>query len=75
MHAWLEHWETWETAAEDFVDLGDRVLVLSRSRGRSTSGLEVNEETAELHELRDERITRTLSFPTRAEALKLLGLA
>ena len=48
MDAWMESWERWETVAEEFVDLGDRVLVLSRCRGRSPSGLEVDVETAEL---------------------------
>jgi ketosteroid isomerase-like protein len=74
MRAWLEQWQTWTTTAEQFIDLGDRVLVLSRSRGISSSGLEVDVETAELHEFREGRIVRTVSYPTRAEALERVDL-
>ena len=74
LDTWMEGWEWWETTVEDFVDLGDRgVLVLSRSRGRSPSGLEVDVETAELQEMRDGRMVRTVSYPTRSEALALYG--
>ena len=76
LDTWMEAWDSWETTAEDFVDLGDRgVLVLSRSRGRSRSGLEVDVKTAEIHELRDGRMVRTVSYPTRSEALALYGLS
>ena len=47
----------------------------SRSHGRSPSGLEVDVKTAELQEMRDGRMVRTVSYPTRAEALALYGLA
>jgi ketosteroid isomerase-like protein len=66
--AWLENWEAWETEPEEFVDLGDRILVLSRSRGRSRDGLTVDVETAELHHLENGRVVRTVSYPSRTEA-------
>ena len=76
LDTWMEGWEWWETTVEDFVDLGDRgVLVLSRSRGRSPSGLEVDVKTAEMQEMRDGRMVRTVSYPTRSEALALYGLS
>jgi ketosteroid isomerase-like protein len=71
---WLEDWREWQTSAEQLLDLGDRVLVLSRSRGRTSSGPEIEVETAELHELEAGRVVRSVSFPSRAEALDLLQL-
>ena len=64
-------------AGECFApEYGDRgVLVLSRSRGRSPSGLEVDVKTAEFQEMRDGRMVRTVSYPTRSEALALYGLS
>jgi ketosteroid isomerase-like protein len=59
-----------------FVDLGDRVLVLSyaRTRGRG-SGVELREELAQLITIGDGRIVRAEDFRSHAEGREAAGLA
>ncbi len=66
-----EAWEESRLNPQEFVDAGDRVVVLQHElrRGRG-SGVEVESETAVLFEFRDGRVIRIQGFMDREEALK-----
>jgi hypothetical protein len=76
LNTWLESWESWETTAEDFVDLGIAASWSSADRVfAARAGWEVDVKTAEFQEMRDGRMVLTVSYPTRSEALALYGLS
>jgi uncharacterized protein len=69
-------WQEFTVDAERFVELGDRVLVLTRERGRGRiSGIEVQSQpTAHLWTLRDGRVVRFQVFWDREEGLRAAGV-
>ena len=72
---WDEDWEETELRPQEFIDVGDQVVLLQHElrRGRG-SGVEVESETAVLFDLRDGRVTRMQGFMDQAEALEAAGL-
>ena len=73
---WWEHeiqasWETFETHAEDFEDVGDRLLVFGHwvARGR-TSGVELRRRATWVVDVRDGKIARWQTYTDRDEALR-----
>jgi ketosteroid isomerase-like protein len=73
---WDAEWEELETVAEEYIDAGDKLVVIVRYRGRGRlSGVEVNDLQFEVHTLRDGRCIRKIEFPTRSQALAAVGLA
>ena len=73
---WWEHeidanWETFETYAEDFEDVGDCIVVFGRwvARGR-TSGVTLDRRATWVLEVRDGRIARWQTYTDRDEALR-----
>lgn len=69
-------WEEFTVRPERFVELGDRVLVLTREQGRGrASGIEVQSRpTAHLWTLRDGRVARFQVFWEREEGLDAAGV-
>jgi ketosteroid isomerase-like protein len=66
-----ETWEELQVVPEDFRDLGDRVLLLSRLQGRGRgSGAPVDTPMANLLDFRGARIWRSRVYFDRAEALR-----
>jgi ketosteroid isomerase-like protein len=56
---WMASWRDYRIEGERFVDLGDRLLVLSRHRARGAgSGIELDQETADFWWLREGRVVR-----------------
>lgn len=75
MREWLSDWETYVVEAERFIDLGERVLVLTVERGVSRAGgVPVEQRGAVLYTFRGEKILRTETFLDRATALAAVGL-
>jgi ketosteroid isomerase-like protein len=78
-----ETFETWDAEAwdetrltpQEFIDTGDRVVVLQHElrRGRG-SGVEVESETAVIFELRGGRVIRVQGFMDQGDALEAAGL-
>jgi uncharacterized protein len=70
-----EAWDERRLEAEEFLDAGDRVVVLVREfrRGRG-SGIELETNTAVVFEVRDGRVVRIQGYMDRAEALEAAGL-
>ena len=70
LQAWLSPWERWSCEAEDYLERGDSVVVLTRYRGRGTgSGVEVDVEGAHVWKLRDGKAVRLEVFADRERAL------
>jgi uncharacterized protein len=70
-----EAWQERRLEAEEFIDAGDRVVVLLHEfrRGKG-SGVETETDTAVVYELRDGRVVRIQGYMDRAKALEAAGL-
>ena len=56
---WMASWRDYRIEAEKIVDLGDRIVVLSRHRAQGAgSGIELDQETADFWWFRDGRAVR-----------------
>lgn len=72
---WADQWDEWTVEVEMIIDAGsERVVVLTRERGRSKTGLNIDEHHAELFDLRDHKIVRQEGFSNPSEALEAAGL-
>jgi ketosteroid isomerase-like protein len=68
-------WEEFITIAEDYRDVGGRVLLLGRLEGRGlASGVPVSAPLDILYDLRDGKVSRMHSFLDHDEALQAAGL-
>jgi ketosteroid isomerase-like protein len=72
-----EVWEEFRFEPDEFLDAGDRVLVIGRWVGQGRgSGVEVVQPIAHIFTLRDGRIVRSeLGYSDRGTALKAAGLS
>ena len=71
-----EIWEELESIAEEFRELGDRVLVLGRLSGRGkVSGAPHDQPYAGIYDFRGDRICRYRAYFDRAEGLRVAGLS
>ena len=71
-----ENWEELQALPEEFRDLGDRVLVLGRLKGRGKgSGAPVDTPYAGILDFRGDRIWRHRVYIDRAERLRAAGLS
>jgi ketosteroid isomerase-like protein len=69
-------WENLHPEPFEFVDSGDRVVVVGRMVGKGRgSGVEVGREFAGVWTIRDGRIVRWDICSDRAEALEAVGLS
>jgi ketosteroid isomerase-like protein len=66
----------WHFEADELIDAGDAVVVVSRqiARGRE-SRVEVTNDTVMVFEFRGGRVTSGDAYKTRREALKAVGLS
>ena len=71
-----EVWDEHRFEPQDFLDAGDRVVVLLREyqRGKG-SGVELVVETATIFDVHHGRIVRMQGYMNRAEALEAVGLS
>lgn len=71
---WEGEWDDYEVIPEEFLDLGDRVVVTVRLRGRGHgSGVEIDALFCKIYTPRDGKIIRMDEFTDRAEALEAAG--
>jgi len=70
MRGWMSAWEDpVAVEADDFIEAGDRILVLIRWRGRGKgSGVEMESEGAHLWTFRDGRVARFDVYRDREQA-------
>jgi ketosteroid isomerase-like protein len=70
LRAWLSGWDDWRIAAEDYLEIGDDIVVLTRYEGRGKgSGLEISQEGAHVFRLRDGKVVRLEIFASREKAI------
>jgi ketosteroid isomerase-like protein len=71
-----EYWAELQIIAAEFRDLGDRVLVLGRIKGRGKgSGAPVDAPQAIILDFRGDRIWRSRVYLDHAEGLRAAGLS
>jgi ketosteroid isomerase-like protein len=71
LHAWLSGWEDWRAEADEYLELGDYVVVLASYHGRGKgSGVEIHQEGAHVFKLRGDKVVRLEIFATRAKAIE-----
>jgi ketosteroid isomerase-like protein len=69
-------WEEFRAIAEEYRDLGDRVLLLGRFEGRGKgSGVPVDAPMAVVYDFRDGKISRSRVYLDHGEALRAAGLS
>ena len=75
----LDTWENWEELqwiAEEYRDLGDRVLMEGRLAGRGKgSGARVDAPAWNLLDFRGDRVWRSRVYFDRAEAFRAAGVS
>jgi ketosteroid isomerase-like protein len=68
-------WDEHRVEPQEFIDAGDRVVVLIREYQRGIrSGIELSVDTAVIADLRHGRIVRIQGYVDQVEALKAVGL-
>ena len=73
---WADQWDDWTVEVERIVDAGsEQVVLFMRERGRSKSGLEMDERHAELYICRDGKVIRRQGFSDPDQALEAVGLS
>jgi ketosteroid isomerase-like protein len=71
---WADTWESWTVELGEFVDAGDDVIVFIHERGRSTSGIDMDERHAEIYTVKAGMIVRRRGFSDSKAALEAAGL-
>jgi ketosteroid isomerase-like protein len=75
MREWLSDWGWFHLTAEEFIDAGDHIVVMTKVHARLTDGRgEVHDRQADVITVRDGKIVRMETFDGRAEALQALRL-
>lgn len=74
LRAWLSEWKQWRAVADEFIEIGDQVVVFATYRGVGRgSGVEISHEGAHVFELRDGKVVRLEIFATRERAMESVG--
>ena len=72
---WLDPWDSYYAVIEDVIDLGERVLVLSRDHGhRRDLAADVEQRGASVYTVRDGKVARLEHYTNRDHALEAVGL-
>jgi ketosteroid isomerase-like protein len=75
MTNWFGQWEDYEADPVEYLDAGDRVLVVFLERGRmERGGIEIEQEFSHSFTLRDGRIVEWRSYDSHQQGLEAVGL-
>ena len=76
LRTWLSEWDQWRAVADDYLELGNHVVVLASYYGKGKgSGVEIRHEGAHVFELRDGKVVRLEIFATREKAIESVRAA
>ena len=71
----FEVWEDYRLEAEEYIDAGNAVVVVSRARGTARgSGIPLDQRMVLVWRARDGKVIGFEAFGTREEALEAVGL-
>ena len=71
-----ENFETWDLAAEQFIERGETIVALGRIRARGRgSGVELDQDVGWVFQIRDGKMLRLQTFLDREEALAAAGMS
>jgi ketosteroid isomerase-like protein len=70
-----EAWDEYRIELQEFLDAGDRVVVLHREHHRSKSGVELDVDTASIYDVHDGRVVRIQGYMNPSEARAAAGLS
>jgi uncharacterized protein len=74
-HEWSGHFEDYDWEPSEFIDAGDRVLVVGRQRGRGReSGAAVSAQEFHVWTIEGGKMVRMEMFRSRPEAVHAAGL-
>lgn len=72
---WADAWDGWTVEVDRVVEAGrEQVVLFMRERGRSSSGLKMDERHAELYSLRNGQVVRRRGFSDPDQALEAAGI-
>ena len=74
MREWFSAWDVVRWKAEEFVDLGDRVLVLIRAHARGKASSNAEGSYAHIWTMRDGKAIRIVGYTDWGAARKSAGL-
>jgi uncharacterized protein len=75
MTDWGEPWAEWSLEPQEFIDAGDRVVVVLRMKARGRgSGVEIDREDSLVYDFRDGKVVRLDYFNTREQGLAAAGV-
>ena len=73
---WADAWDGWEVEVEDYIDAGERVVVILSQQGRSkATGIPVDMRFAQVWTFRDGQAIRMQMYASLDEALEAVGLS
>src|SRR4051794_14270061 len=73
---WADAWDDWELKPEDYIDAGERVVVVITQRGRSkATGIPVEMRFAQVWTVRDGQGIKMQLYGSVEEALEAVGVA
>ena len=71
---WGDAWDEWEVEVEDYIDAGERVVVIVHQRGRSkATGVPVDMRFGQVWTLRDGQSIRMQMYASPEEAIEATG--
>ena len=71
---WLKEWSFWRSPAREYIELGDRILVLIDAEGvAKSSGIELAQPSANVWEFRDGKPFHLTLYTHEETALRELG--
>ena len=74
-YEWVQTFELLRVEAEEYIEAGDAVVVLTRQRGKAKgSGFPLDEQFADVITLRDGLVVRVDQYRNRSAALEAAGL-
>jgi ketosteroid isomerase-like protein len=76
MQRWSEMWVDRRVEAEEFIDAGSQVVVITHEYAKSErTGMALERRVADVWTLRGGKVVTIESYPDRAQALVAVGLA
>ena len=73
---WDSSWENWRWEAEEFIDLGDRVIAVLRTHAKGRgSGVELERLDGAICSVSRGKVSRIDYYGSKAEALEAAGLS